>query len=400
MSDEKPVNEPVETSKTVPETGNQPSQKTTASTKPKSTDKKSSGLLSKLLIIVVLVCLGTGGYFGFIYGKQIIDTQTKMSQQLGSLSKAVKDNQQALDALSNDQSNFAQSVESQQKQQAKIESEHQKSLSSLHQQVIEITGNSRQDWLLAEAEYLLRIANQRLLIEKDPVTAESLLGSADQVLSEADDAALMPIRVKIAEELLALRSMAISANDELIVRLSGLANVVESLTLETELSEKSIEVSALSSTSTPAEQSLELTWYEMLWSKIKTAFNKAVSIQRLEEKNDAPPSPHYAEYLKQNLALRIEQAKLLLMRQRQDQFKASISNTLEWMATYMPTNNASVDAITAELNEINQFDLSQTQVNIDGSLSMLQQLVEKKYRNHSLEKFNTPHPVQTEGNEQ
>gem|GEM_PF-5115563 len=121
MSDEKPVNEPVETIKTVPETGNQPSQKSSASTKPKSTDKKSSGLLSKLLIIVVLVCLGTGGYFGFIYGKQIIDTQTKMSQQLGSLSKAVKDNQQALDALSNDQSNFAQSLESQQKQQAKIE---------------------------------------------------------------------------------------------------------------------------------------------------------------------------------------------------------------------------------------------------------------------------------------
>ena len=81
-------------------------------------------------------------------------------------------------------------------------------------------------------------------------------------------------------------------------------------------------------------------------------------------------------------------------------FKASISNTLEWMATYMPTNNASVDAITAELNEINQFDLSQTQVSIDGSLSMLQQLVEKKYRNHSLEKSNTPQPVQTEGNEQ
>ena len=44
------------------------------------------------------------------------------------------------------------------------------------------SANDRDAWLLAEAQYLLRLANQRLIMAGDAVAAEALLGSADNIL--------------------------------------------------------------------------------------------------------------------------------------------------------------------------------------------------------------------------
>ena len=45
-----------------------------------------------------------------------------------------------------------------------------------------LTSTTTDDWRLAEVEYLLRLANQRILISKDSVTALGLLATADQIL--------------------------------------------------------------------------------------------------------------------------------------------------------------------------------------------------------------------------
>ena len=50
--------------------------------------------------------------------------------------------------------------------------------------------NDRDDWLLAEAQYLLRMANQRLIMANDVGAAQALLGSADTILLELDDVRL------------------------------------------------------------------------------------------------------------------------------------------------------------------------------------------------------------------
>ena len=46
---------------------------------------------------------------------------------------------------------------------------------------------SEREWKLAEVEYLLRIANHRILMERDVVAARDLLSAADAVLNDLDD---------------------------------------------------------------------------------------------------------------------------------------------------------------------------------------------------------------------
>ena len=57
-----------------------------------------------------------------------------------------------------------------------------------------LEGNRAQEYLLAEVEYLLRIAIQRIQAGRDVATGLSLMLSADQTLAAADDAELFPIR--------------------------------------------------------------------------------------------------------------------------------------------------------------------------------------------------------------
>ena len=52
-------------------------------------------------------------------------------------------------------------------------------------EVRELMGPAREDWLLAESEYLLRLASQRLLMDRDVPSAIALIQSADDTLADA-----------------------------------------------------------------------------------------------------------------------------------------------------------------------------------------------------------------------
>ncbi|RRQ21865.1 hypothetical protein D6C00_07845 [Thiohalobacter thiocyanaticus] len=68
-------------------------------------------------------------------------------------------------------------------------------------------GRSQEAWVLAEAEYLLHVANQRLQLARDVDTALAALATADQRLQELANAAYLPVREQISRELGALRSV-------------------------------------------------------------------------------------------------------------------------------------------------------------------------------------------------
>ena len=50
------------------------------------------------------------------------------------------------------------------------------------------------DWMLAESEYLVRMAGRKLWLEHDIVSAITLLGNADERIKALNDPSLMPIR--------------------------------------------------------------------------------------------------------------------------------------------------------------------------------------------------------------
>ena len=83
------------------------------------------------------------------------------------------------------------------------------SLNGQQQRLLNMSTTNREDWLMAEAEYLLRLANQRVLIERSATSAVGLLESADAIMEQVaaglGDPELFAIRRAIAQDLAALR---------------------------------------------------------------------------------------------------------------------------------------------------------------------------------------------------
>ena len=77
----------------------------------------------------------------------------------------------------------------------------------LNQRVDRVLGASRQEWRLAEAEHLLRLASLRLSALQDVNSARFLVSAADQILREHDDPAAFAARQALARGMEALRGL-------------------------------------------------------------------------------------------------------------------------------------------------------------------------------------------------
>ncbi len=67
-------------------------------------------------------------------------------------------------------------------------------------------GRDRGGWIVAEAGYLLSIANQRAQLSGDAATALAALEEADRRLAALADPAFRPVRARIAQEITALKA--------------------------------------------------------------------------------------------------------------------------------------------------------------------------------------------------
>lgn len=92
---------------------------------------------------------------------------------------------------------------------------------------------SRQDWRLAEAEHLLRLASLRLSALQEVNGAKALVQTADDILREQDDPAAFAARAQLATSLEALRSLQQPDRTGLFLQLGALRAQVAQLNPQT-----------------------------------------------------------------------------------------------------------------------------------------------------------------------
>ncbi|MFE8730636.1 uroporphyrinogen-III C-methyltransferase, partial [Aeromonas hydrophila] len=80
-------------------------------------------------------------------------------------------------------------------------------MQGLQNRVLDLNDKRPNDWMLAESEYLVRMAGRKLWLEHDLVSAITLLGNADERIAALNDPSLMPIRKALAEDITKLKGM-------------------------------------------------------------------------------------------------------------------------------------------------------------------------------------------------
>lgn len=183
-------------------------------------------------------------------------------------------------------------------------------------------GARRSGLLAAEAEYLARLAAQRLALAHDATGAATLLLAADAALRDIRDADVHAARAAIAADVTRLRDVAAVDVEAVYLRLSALPVQVERIA-SAEPPAKSKEEEASAAPLVDDERGV--------WQRFTDTLRTLVNVRRV----DAPLAPLVTrgekQFAVQNFRLLIEQAQLALLQRQGGVYRHSLLQAGEWL---------------------------------------------------------------------
>lgn len=340
-------------------------QKDSAPAKPSSSPAKKP--FPWFVVLTFLLVLASAGYFQYrlemLLGENLI-----LKQQ-----QAVMDGQLKTQIQQN-----AGQAALMEKADAMQQSLDQK-LMGLNSIVQQLPGARSEDWKLAEIEYLLRLANQRLQLQQEVSGAEALMKAADTILAELDDPALLLVRELIAEERTALGAAKSFDRQGIYLKLQALKNQIKT---SIEPPEHFVEEKSPADSSTEAQAETESS---SIWQQLKVL----VQVRHRDEAFDAPLRQSQYQLLEHSLLLMIEQAQWALLKQEQTLYKESLQNAINWINGKLRHTKA--QTLQSELETLSTLTITQSLPEISASLRQLRSVMSARtYRPVIPEKEITP----------
>ncbi|MBT8087435.1 MAG: uroporphyrinogen-III C-methyltransferase [Gammaproteobacteria bacterium] len=227
-----------------------------------------------------------------------------------------------------------------------------------------VSSGARDTWLLAEAEYYMQIANAQLQLANNPQLASLAMKMADERIVQMANPSLTDVRRAIADELAALDLMKKPDVEGATLTLASLARVVEALPLK----------SAPGLDAATGEQADgEQTGVDRAWSSVKSAVTGLVKVTPPEQARPAILTPDGEYFLRNNIALQLQSARLALLRGEQAIFEQTIDDTSALLNDYFDTDSAQVASTLDTLAEMRGSVFTTTAPDIAESLQLLRQ---------------------------
>ncbi|PAO31127.1 heme biosynthesis operon protein HemX [Vibrio vulnificus] len=350
---EETTSDPVTTEVSTPETSSvetnasvsQPEPTVAPQTPPATTkneQKKPSQKLSILAIIIAL--LGTGGVAFQLqqqnsqYQAQITALQNQLQQTQSAMSNELNQVKQETVAKATEVTHKAEVVLAQQ----------QKSIESLQLAMADVKGRRPNDWLLAEADYLVKLAGRKLFLEHDVVSATSLMESADQRIAALNDPSLVPLRKAMAKDITDLKTIPLIDRDGLVLRLTALQQQVDQLPLANAIlpEAKTVEKQQVSDDIN--------NWQNNFMASLK-AFSENFITFRTRDGNVIPllsPEQHF--YLKENIKAKIETAIKAVYQEQGEVYTTSLTTAEAWSQAFFNQDNNTVKEFTQSLKQLSE----------------------------------------------
>jgi uroporphyrin-3 C-methyltransferase len=220
------------------------------------------------------------------------------------------------------------------------------------------------DWVLAEAEYLVLAATQRLALERDVDTALAALQAADQRLRSADHPGLIPIRDQLIQDIIALESVNLPDVEGFALYLAKTIAQVD------ELPSKPV-AEEIAPFVTVREGEFEAKDWRRLGYAMWSDLVDLVEVKDAEMSDTVLFDPELRYFLQQNLKLELASARLAVLRRDRANLEASVGLINRLLEAYYDTTQASVASIAKRLNAAATLDLAPRLPSITGSLEVI-----------------------------
>jgi len=316
-----------------------PPEKSTATKAVKSNNSISKTAVVALIMALLAIGASAGHYYwseqqkafyslqlNDVIKRQLVENQQKIAQQLlenkQDIAQQLLESKQAsaseLNALRN-------SLE----QRDSLEKSNLETIATLQQQITSLGQNQPSDWLLQEAEYLIRVASRSLWLEKDTGTAISLLNDADLRIQELNDPQFLTLRQIIQQDIAKLQVLPKLKTDDVIIKLMALEQQIKLLPLAIfEIPEISADETTLELTDNASD------WRENLaktWRKFTTEF---FTITRRTGDVEPLMSPQFQQNLRENLNLKLHTAIWAASKANSGIYLQALTDIQRWLNDY------------------------------------------------------------------
>ncbi|MGI9200654.1 MAG: uroporphyrinogen-III C-methyltransferase [Woeseiaceae bacterium] len=225
-----------------------------------------------------------------------------------------------------------------------------------------VSDGARDNWLLGEAEYYMQLANAQLQLAGNPDLAALALGMADERIAQLANPALTNVRIALADEVAALAGMQTTDIEGVTLKLASIARVVETLPL------RPIERIESDAAAEPEE---EMGPMDRAWSKFKGATSDMIKHRTTDETVMPLISPQAEYFLRTNLALQMQTARLALLRGERQIYESSLNDSAEWLSTYFDATSSQVAAALDTIAELKGAMVAAENPDISASLRLL-----------------------------
>jgi uroporphyrin-3 C-methyltransferase len=203
-----------------------------------------------------------------------------------------------------------------------------------------------QEFLIAEAASVLRLARQHLVVARDMRTAEALYIATDDVLNRIDDPAIYAVREMLAGELASIRAVTKVDISSMYLELGAVADQVSALRVTNDLD---TQIAAGERVSLAADATQEKTgWLSRFFNRLRNTFSNYFVVRRRDVPIQPLMTPGQEAALMQSIRLQIEQGRTALLQGEQEIYSTSLGEARDKIAAYLAgTGNTRANILAA-----------------------------------------------------
>ena len=332
----------------------------TTPSQPQATSSSGKGLA------VLALLFGLGGLGAGVWSVLQIqaagDSSAQQQQQLSSMlanTQAVNEREQQLRAQIEKMPSATQ-LQQGRELLASVQAEQQ----LLSQRLETILGASRQDWRLAEAEHLLRMASLRLSALHDTHSAGFLLQAADHILMEQNDPAAFAAREQLARSITALRSSGSLDRTGLFVKLGALYQQANQLTALA----PGFTAGKAAATASPSRWEA---WWDNISRYVRIDFNASEQVQPLL-------AGQSLTQVRLAIGLALEQAQWAALNGAEEVYQQALQQAVDILDAHFSAKDPNVAGLRTQISELHEQKVRQELPDLSAALTTLQAYINKR----------------------
>ncbi|WP_290513168.1 MULTISPECIES: uroporphyrinogen-III C-methyltransferase [unclassified Leclercia] len=341
---------------------------------PETTEKKHGSNKTSLALsaIAIAIALAAGvGLYGLVKKQATnqVATNDELVTQITALQQAQQSQKAELDGVLKQQADQLAAA-------TRKQDELTKQLDEMQQKVAAISGTDAKTWLLAQADFLVKLAGRKLWSDQDVTTAAALLKSADASLGDMNDPSLITARRAITADIASLSTVSQVDYDGIILKVNQLSNQIDNL----RLADNNDDDSPMDSDSSELSSSLS-EWRINLQKSWQNFMDSFITVRRRDETAVPLLAPNQDVYLRENLRSRLLVAAQAVPRHQEETYKQALDNVSTWVRAYYDTDDATTTAFLEEVDKLSQQNITMNVPDKLESQPILEKLMQTRVRN-------------------